>query len=232
LPRPAPQLLLQYQRLVDRERVLRDNIERLQSRLESDPEVVRLEEIVETARSAQEGVAARLSESDRAREDHRSKLRQREKELMSGRIRNPTELMQMSEEVQHMKQRFKDEEEAELQLMEDADTADETMKAATAELEAARSRVAAEAPELREELDGWQAELSQVEAEKEQVWTDLPQEARTAFTRLRVQPAVAEVKNNQCTACRVTVTSSGMQILRKGEGIVHCENCGRILVLA
>jgi predicted nucleic acid-binding Zn-ribbon protein len=223
---------LQYQRLVDRERGLRDNIERIQSRLESDPEVVRLEEIVETARSAQEGAATKLSESDRAREDHRSKLRQREKELMSGRIRNPTELMQMSEEVQHMKQRFKDEEEAELQLMEDADTADESMKTATAELEAARGRVAAEAPELREELEGWLAELAQVEAEKEQVWADVPQAARTAFTRQRVQPAVAEVKNNQCTACRVTVTSSGMQILRKGEGIVHCENCGRILVLA
>jgi predicted nucleic acid-binding Zn-ribbon protein len=232
LPRPAPQLLLQYQRLVDRERVLRDNIARIESRLESDPEVVRLEEVVATARSAQESVAAKLTESDRAREDHRSKLRQREKELMSGRIRNPTELMQMSEEVQHMKARFKDEEEAELQLMEDAETADDTMRTATGELEAARARLAAEEPELREELEGWQAELSQVEAEKEQVWADVPPEARTAFTRQRVQPAVAEVKNNQCTACRVTVTSSGMQILRKGEGIVHCENCGRILVLA
>ena len=33
--------------------------------------------------------------------------------------------------------------------------------------------------------------------------------------------------------CRVTVTSSGMQTLRKGlDELVHCENCGRILVLA
>ena len=46
-----------------------------------------------------------------------------------------------------------------------------------------------------------------------------------------IQP-VAEVARNQCLVCHVTVTSSGMQALRKGEEIVQCENCGRILVIA
>ena len=128
MPKPA-QLLLQHQRLSDRERVLRDNIERIESALASDPEVVQLEEKVEAAQAAQQAVAARLHESDRAREDHRSRLRSREKELMSGRIRNPTELMQMSEEVKHMKARFVEEEDAELQLMEDVEIADDTMSA-------------------------------------------------------------------------------------------------------
>jgi predicted nucleic acid-binding Zn-ribbon protein len=231
MPRPA-QLLLQHQRLSDRERVLRDNIERIESALASDPEVVQLEEKVEAARAAQEAVAARLHESDRAREDHRSRLRSREKELMSGRIRNPTELLQMSEEVKHMKARFVEEEDAELQLMEDVEIADDTMSAATAELEAARARAAAEAPALRAELEAFRSELAEVESAKEQIWAEVPAAARTAYTRQRVQPAVALVANNQCTACRVTVTSRGMQMLRQGDEIVHCENCGRILVLA
>jgi predicted nucleic acid-binding Zn-ribbon protein len=230
LVKPA-QLLLQYQRLVDRERVLRDDIERIESTLKSDPEVVTLEEKVEAARVVQEAASGRLQESDRAREEHRTKLRSRERELMSGRIRNPTELMQMSDEVQHMKARFADEEEAEMRLMEDAEEADDAMRVATSELEAARSRAAAEAPGLRAELEGWQSELAEVVDEKERIWAEVPAAARTAFTRLRVHPAVAEVANNQCTACRVTVTSSGMQMLRKGDEIVHCENCGRILVL-
>lgn len=229
--KPA-QLLLQYQRLIDRERVLRDDIERIESRLQSDPEVVRLDAIVEAARTAQQAASARLHESDRAREDHRTRLRSREKELMSGRIRNPTELMQMSDEVKHMKARFAQEEDAELQLMEDAESADEAMRTATAELETARNRAAAEAPELQTELDALRTELAEVESEKEQVWAEVPPAAQTAFTRQRVHPAVAVVLNNQCTACRVTVTSSGMQLLRKGDEIVHCENCGRILVLA
>jgi len=231
LVKPA-QLLLQYQRLVDRERVLRDSIERIESRLQSDPEVASLAERLEVALGSQQAAAERLGTSDRAREDHRTKLRSRERELMSGRIRNPTELMQMSEEVQHMRARFAEEEEAELSLMEDAEAADEAVRAATAELEAARGRLAEETPALQEELDGLRSELAEVEAEKERIWSEVPAAARTAFSRQRVQPAVAEVRDNQCTACRVTVTTSGMQLLRKGDEIVHCENCGRILVLA
>jgi predicted nucleic acid-binding Zn-ribbon protein len=230
MPKPA-KLLLQHQRLSDRERVLRDNIERIESVLASDPEVVQLEEKVEAARAAQAAVAARLHESDRAREDHRSRLRSREKELMSGRIRNPTELMQMSEEVKHMKARFVEEEDAELQLMEDVEIADDTMSAATAELDAARARAAAEAPGLRAELEAFRSELAEVESAKEKTWAEVPPAARTAYTRQRVQPAVAVVLNNQCTACRVAVTSRGMQMLRQGDEIVQCENCGRILVL-
>ena len=42
---------------------------------------------------------------------------------------------------------------------------------------------------------------------------------------------VAQVVGGQCQACRVQVTSSGMQTLRRA-GLVHCDNCGRILVVA
>jgi predicted nucleic acid-binding Zn-ribbon protein len=226
-------LLLRYQAHVENERALREVIGRLESRLESDPEVVSLEETLEEARSAQNAAAARLRESDHAREDHRTKLRSREKELMSGRIRNPTELLQMSDEVAHMKARFAEEEDAELHLMEDVEAADEAVRAAAANLEEARSRSSAEEPALREELATAQGELAEVLAERDQVWAEVPAAAQATYSRIRVQLAVAKVLNNQCTACRVTVTSSGMQVLRKGlDDLVHCEHCGRILVLA
>lgn len=227
------QLLLRYQAHVERERALREVIERVESRLQSDPEVVSLEEVLQEARSTQAAIAARVRDSDHAREDHRSRLRSREKELMSGRIRNPTELMQMSEEVAHMKARFAEEEDAELRLMEDADSADEAVRIANANLAEARSRSAAEEPDLKEELEAARTELAEVEAEKGQLWAEVPPTAQAAYSRTRPQPPVARVVGNQCTVCRVTVTSSGMQTLRRGlEEIVHCENCGRILVLA
>jgi predicted nucleic acid-binding Zn-ribbon protein len=227
------QLLLRYQAQVERERALREIIERLKSRLEADPEVVALEEALQAARSVQEAAAARLRESDHAREDHRSKLRSREKELMSGRIRNPTELMQMSDEVAHMKARFAEEEDAELRIMEDAEAADEGVRSATASLEEARTRSAAEEPDLKVELEAARSELVEVEAERDQIWAEVPPAAQSAYKRTRPQPPVSRVVGNQCTACRVTVTSSGMQTLRKGlDELVHCENCSRILVLA
>jgi predicted nucleic acid-binding Zn-ribbon protein len=230
--RPA-QLLLRYHALVERERALREAIARLESRLLADPEVVSLEEAVQEARAAQDAVSAQLRESDHTREDHRSKLRSREKELMSGRIRNPTELLQMSDEVAHMKARFAEEEDAELHLMEGAEVADDAVRAASANLAEARIRSADEDPALKEELAATSSELAEVEAERDQVWAEVPPAAQTTYSRVRGQPPVARVLNNQCTACRVTVTSSGMQVLRKGlDDLVQCEHCSRILVLA
>jgi predicted nucleic acid-binding Zn-ribbon protein len=227
--KPA-QLLLEHQRLVERERGLRDNIERAGSRLESDPEVVEREATLAEARVVQEACAARVRESDHEREAHGSRLRAREKELMSGRIRSPSELLQMSDEVKHMKERFAEEEEAEMRLMEEADAADEAVREATSQLDQARKQSAAEEPEIRSELETWTAELAEVESERDAVWEEVPPAAQAAYSRMRLRPAVAQVINNQCSACHVTVTSSGMQKLRGGDELVHCENCGRILV--
>jgi len=227
------QLLLRYQGQVERERAVREVIERLESRLASDPEVVTLEEAMQEARAAQDAVAARLRESDHTREDHRSKLRTREKELMSGRIRNPTELMQMSEEVAHMKARFAEEEDAELHLMEEGEAADDAARSVASNLSDAKRVSAAEEPALKEELEAARSELMEIEAERDEIWAQVPPAAQAAYKRTRAQPPVARVVGNQCTACRVTVTSSGMQTLRKGlDELVHCEHCSRILVLA
>ena len=228
--KPA-QLLLSYHRLVERERELRDEIERVESLLASDPSVAHAESALSEAREQSQAITLRLRESDRERETHRTRLRSREKELMSGRIRNPTELMQLSTEVQHLKSSFADEEEAELRLMEEGELADQAVVEASERLQEARQRSANDEPQLRADLEGMQAELATVKADSEAVWAEIPTPARNAYLRVRVHPPVAEVERNQCQACHVTVTSSGMQVLRKGDDIVHCDNCGRILVL-
>jgi predicted nucleic acid-binding Zn-ribbon protein len=226
----SAQLLLRYQALVDRERTLRESIAATEARLESDPAVVEREDTLASARAKQDEVAGRLRESDKTREDHRSRLRSREKELMSGRIRNPTELLQMSTEVAHMKARFAEEEEAELRIMEDAEAADEAVRSATKELEDTKRASADENPGLRTQLGEWNSELADVVTEKEAVWAQVPPRDQTLFSRIRVRPPIARVSGTECSACHVTVTSSGMQILRKGDALVQCENCGRILV--
>ena len=151
---------------------------------------------------------------------------------MSGRIRNPTELMQLNTEVQHLKSSFADEEEAELRLMEEGELADQAVVEASEHLQAARERSANDEPQLRGDLEAMQTELASVKADSEAAWAEIPTPARNAYLRIRVHPPVAEVDRNQCQACHVTVTSSGMQVLRKGDDIVQCDNCGRILVIA
>ena len=228
----SAQLLLRYQALVDRELALRESAESIERRLESDPEVAEKEGILAEARAGKEAIAVRLRDSDREREAHRTRLRTRERELMSGRIRNPTELMQLSEEVAHLKSSFAIEEEAELAVMEEAESADESVKAALSGLAEAQREAAANEPGLRTELEEARAELVEVEREKTETWEQVPAPDQAAFQRVRVRPSIAAVVSNQCSACHVTVTSSGMQVLRKGDALLQCDNCGRILVVA
>lgn len=229
--KPA-QLLLAYQRLIEKERELRDDIERTESLLAVNPNVTAAEESLEQAKAAQVVLELRLRESDRDREAHRTRLRSREKELMSGRIRSPSELMQLNTEVQHMKTTFAEQEEAELHLMEEIELANASVLEASGHLDEARARHAGDEPGLRRDVEAWQTELASVQADSAALWAELSAQVQKSYLRVRVHPPVAEVERNQCQACRVTVTSSGMQVLRKGEELVHCDNCGRILVIA
>ena len=226
------ELLLHHSRLEDRIQGLAAEIGRLESRLATNPEAERLEQELALARTRQQEVALKLKDRDRDREDHRTKMRARERELMSGRIHNPTELLQMSEEVDHMKARLAVEEDAELQLMEEAESADGDVGRLKAELERSTAAAAAEAPAIQERLEAARAQLSVLESERDEVWAQLPAPNQTAYRRVRVRPPVAEVAGGQCTACRVAVTTSQMQLLRRGDAIVTCENCGRLLVVS
>src|SRR5256885_9972293 len=228
--KPA-QLLLAYQRLVEKERELRDDLERVESLLTSDPDVVAAEEALASAQAERQAIQLRLRESERERESHRTRLRSREKELMSGRIRSPSELMQMSEEVKHLKASFEEKEEAELHLMEEGELAEAAVIEATECVDEARTRATSDEPTLRHDLASWQTELEAVQADSAGIWAQVPSTAQNAYLRVRAHPPVAEVDRHPCLACHLTVTSSGMQAVRHGHGIVTCENCSRILVM-
>ena len=111
------ELLLQYQRLGDRSRVLLDEKQRLEDRLNRHEKIEAAEAAVAAAETQLSELTRRFKAMDLEVEGHRGKMHVHERELMSGRIRSPTDLTKMSEEVSHMKARLLEEEEAELQLM-------------------------------------------------------------------------------------------------------------------
>jgi predicted nucleic acid-binding Zn-ribbon protein len=229
----APELTLHHQRLDQRAGHIRGQIARVEAMLLDDVEAQRLEREHAMAETARRDVDLRLREREREVEGRRTRLRARERELMSGRIRNPTELMKMQAEVQHLKAAVGDEEDAQLLLMEQQENLEADVSRLTRELTAARDQAAAAAPGLHARLEQLTSELAQVEAEREETWAQVPADWQRAYRRVRARMSdpVAEVVGNQCQACHVTVTSSGMQAVRRA-GLLQCDNCGRILVVA
>jgi predicted nucleic acid-binding Zn-ribbon protein len=229
----VPELALHHQRLDQRAAQLRAQIERLRTELASDPVAEGLERQRAEAEAERHEVGLRMREREREVEGQRSRLRGRERELMSGRIRNPTELQKLDEEVRHLKTALGKEEDVLLDLMERQETLEADLVRLGGELEAARGRTAAAAPELRQRLERWEGELSQAEAERDETWGRLPADWQAAYLRVQSRQAdpISTVVGNQCQACRVALTSSGMQVARRA-GLLQCDNCGRILVVA
>lgn len=227
----VPELALHHQRLDQRAAGLRAQIERLRAALAADPESERLEREVAEAEQARRDLDMRVREREREAESQRTRLRGRERELMSGRIRNPTELMKLNQEVDHLKASVREQEDGELELMERQEALEADLARLGRDLTAARERTAAATPGLRERLDGFERELVEVEAERDATWERVPPDWQVAYRRVRSrqQDPVAAVVNGQCAACRVALTSSGMQAVRRA-ALLQCDNCGRILV--
>jgi uncharacterized protein len=229
----APELALHHQRLALRAAQVRNRLTHTEDQLAHDPVVSGLEEQLAAARDRRRHLELRLRQSDGEASARRARVRARRGELMSGRIRNPTELVKLTAEVDRLAGELAKEEDEELVLMQEA----EELDAEVASLEKQLQEAEARREEARGPLESQRADLAgqlqQLESERDEAWASLPAEWSHAYEQAsnRLRDPVAEVVNAQCQGCRVQVTSNGMQILRRG-GLVRCDNCDRVLVMA
>ena len=228
----AGELLLHHQRQEERVRHLEQELHDLERRLSADPEVDRLQAELDTAGEQLKEANLRLRDMDRVVTGHRERTRAREAELMSGRIRNPTELMQLSQEVEHAKAQMRDEEDRELDLMAAVEEAEAAVAGLTSELETAREAWEAARPGAQHRLEVAKTELASAGHERDEAWAQVPPDYQAAYLRLkpRIPNPVAEVAGAQCGACRVALTAAELQQVRRGDQLLHCQNCSRLLV--
>lgn len=76
-------------------------------------------------------------------------------------------------------------------------------------------------------------ELAALRQERERLAAALPKHLSSQYnrisTRIRDGIAVAEARNNSCTACFMTLRPQVMSQIRRGDEIIICDNCNRIL---
>lgn len=224
------ELLLRHAAVDARVRALAAERERLEAALAGDPRQKAAGEALGQAETRQREVAVRVRESEREVEGHRARLLDRDRELMSGRINNPTELTRLSTEVEHLRERVSAEEDAELALLDELEGRDAELAAARQDFERIRTEFEAALPGLRSELEAVRERLAEAEAEREAAWAAVPADYQAAARRVRAQPPVSEVESGACRACHVQLGSGAQQRVRRGE-LIACDNCGRVLVL-
>ena len=114
-------------------------------------------------------------------------------------------------------------------IMKKAEAAKRELYDAMAQIEksaAEYKETYAKAAKAKKEYDAARSECAADEAAKA---VDAELLARYKRIKGRYAVPMAKVENNQCSGCNMSLPTSTVKRVATGEGIVECENCGRIL---
>jgi len=119
-----------------------------------------------------------------------------------------------------------------LDLMEQSEPLEKNVKAAENELKAQQQRVEAEKKRARERTAEDQKELARVREERNSVAAQMTPEFYAQYERIRKKTKntpIADATEGRCDACQIALRPQFFQDLRRGDQIMFCESCGRIL---
>jgi predicted nucleic acid-binding Zn-ribbon protein len=119
-----------------------------------------------------------------------------------------------------------------LDLMAESEPLEESVQAAEAALKKEIAQVEREKVSARKKSEEDRQLLAELRAERERLVAQLDPQIYAIYERTRRKyrgPAVAEGTDGRCSACNIVLRPQFYQDLKKGEQLMVCESCGRLL---
>src|SRR5262249_18982159 len=119
-----------------------------------------------------------------------------------------------------------------LELMSESEPLDKNVKAAETALKAEKAQVDAEKAQARERTAVDEKAAQELKAERAEIVKSINSSLYQRYERVRASRkgiAVAEVVDGRCTACQIALRLQYFQDLKRGESVLSCESCQRIL---
>jgi predicted nucleic acid-binding Zn-ribbon protein len=135
-------------------------------------------------------------------------------------------------EIEYIEKETRKGEDRILELMSESEPLEGNVKKAEAALKEEKLQVEAEKASARERTAADQAQLDQLHAERNELAAKLPRPILAAYDRIwkkRNGVVVAEAAGGRCSACQITLRPQYFQDLRRGDQVMFCESCGRIV---
>jgi uncharacterized protein len=119
-----------------------------------------------------------------------------------------------------------------LELMGESEPLDRNVKAAEASLKTEKGQVEAEKQQARERTAVDEKAQADLQKERAEIVAGIAPGVYQRYTRIakmRRGIGVAEALDGRCSACNIAMRLQFFQDLKKGEQVMSCESCGRIL---
>jgi predicted nucleic acid-binding Zn-ribbon protein len=165
----------------------------------------------------------------------RDRLVRNQRRIADGSVADPKALAPMIEEVEHLKKRISDLEDAELDVMEQLESAvasRERLRGRAGELDAEIARVAGRRDE---QLAALEAEVADRRQERSEVAPLIPATLLALYDKTAGSHngvGAAELRARRCTGCQLEVNAADLRAFAAAadDEVLRCEECGRILV--
>jgi predicted nucleic acid-binding Zn-ribbon protein len=215
------------------------SIRRLQSEIESIPqrraeiekefeqrafEIRAIEIRRDEARQGRAGIEAELQEQ-------RTRLERAERNLMSS--KNEHEYTAAIREADAARKQISQLETQVLEKMETLEQAEKELSEREPEISTMRGEHEERMKAFEEQTRIQTEQLALRRQERDRLMETLPKQVSSLYnrisTRIRDGVAVAEARNNSCSACFMALRPQVMAEVRRGEEVIICDNCNRIL---
>ena len=225
--------LLELQRLDD---------QLVESQTEHEGIPARRERIAEERSAAEE----RLSAAKQALEDGQLGMRQVESALQDRetlleklegqqfQVKSNDAYTALLHEMAQAREAISDHETKILEHMEAIERATASLEAAAQEAESVRSRHTEEEREIETRQGELTSEIERFRELRTQAGQGVERELLSHYERVASgrRPAVVSITDERCSGCRVRIPPQSFIEILRGEAIVTCDNCSRILLHA
>lgn len=207
-------------------------LEEIASALTSDETVSAARRAVEKATAAVSPLRGKVRDLELEIQSTNQKAAATEQQLYSGSVKNTKTMQEMQQEIASLKHRAEQLDERLLDAMVTLEEAENAQSAAEATLAEVTGIWESNHTGLLAEQADLEAKLGALNAEREEALKPITPQSLKAYNTLKPrrggQP-IAVLQGVSCTMCGVDQTTTIAQEARRGDKLIQCYNCGRIL---
>lgn len=163
-------------------------------------------------------------------QSHDQKISKLKSQMMEA--KNNDQYRAFQKEIEFAGQEIRKAEDRILELMSEAEPLDKNVKAAEAALASEKTHVESEKASAHERTAADQKEIDMLKSERATIVAQMTPSVASNYDRIRKGRAgvgITEAVAGRCGRCNIVLRPQFYQDLKKGETIMTCESCGRIL---
>jgi predicted nucleic acid-binding Zn-ribbon protein len=187
------------------------------------------------AETAVSDLEAEQSRAEADLEPVRDRLARNQRRIADGTVPDPKALSSMVDEVAHLQRRISDLEDAELEIMEQLESAAATVQELQGRVSGLEGELTDAQARRNEAVAVIDQQVAERRAEREQLSPLLPADLVALYDRIGTSHngvGAAELRQRRCTGCQLEINAADLGTIAAAadDEVVRCEECSRILI--